>query len=115
MTDAARPTVPSDETSAARCGWCSCPLPGHALGCPNGPKPSTQVRGHGSLRRSCEICERDDEIAALRAERDALREALRKHAISDGICYQCGTVWEYLAESEQHSPGCLAAPKEEEK
>jgi hypothetical protein len=30
---------------------------------------------HGSLRRSCEICERDEEIARLRAELDEVRSA----------------------------------------
>ena len=31
---------------------------------------------HGSLRRSCEICERDVEIERLRAEVDRLERAL---------------------------------------
>lgn len=33
---------------------------------------------HGHLRRVCEICERDDEIKQLKAERDALKAAAEK-------------------------------------
>ena len=35
---------------------------------------------HDSLRRSCEVCERDDEIDRLTAERDALRCAISEFA-----------------------------------
>ena len=34
--------------------------------------------GHGHLRRSCEICQRDEEIEQLKAERDALKAAAEK-------------------------------------
>lgn len=34
--------------------------------------------GHGHLRRVCEICQRDDEIEQLKAERDALKAAAEK-------------------------------------
>ena len=37
-----------------------------------------EVCEHGSLARSCEICERDQELAALRARVAALEAALRK-------------------------------------
>jgi hypothetical protein len=33
---------------------------------------------HGSLRRSCEVCERDERIAELEADNARLREALEK-------------------------------------
>ena len=33
---------------------------------------------HGHLRRVCEICQRDEEIAQLKAERDALKAAAEK-------------------------------------
>ena len=36
---------------------------------------------HGSLRRSCEICERDVEIDRLRDENVELRDALRVIAV----------------------------------
>jgi hypothetical protein len=36
------------------------------------------VCAHGSLRRACPICERDEEIATLTAERDRAVEALRE-------------------------------------
>ena len=34
--------------------------------------------GHGHLRRVCEICQRDEEIEQLKAERDALKAAAEK-------------------------------------
>lgn len=34
--------------------------------------------GHGHLRRVCEICQRDEEIERLKAERDALKAAAEK-------------------------------------
>lgn len=48
------------------------PVIGHRPGCPDG-----LVCKHGSLRRSCEICERDEENAKLRAEVARLKKALR--------------------------------------
>lgn len=35
--------------------------------------PASKVCEHGSLRRKCEICERDEEIAELKADRDEAR------------------------------------------
>jgi ribosomal protein L32 len=47
---------------------------------------------HGSLARSCEICERDKEIESLRAEVEWLRERYQ-HACSICFlspCHKCG-------------------------
>jgi hypothetical protein len=46
---------------------------------------------HGHLRRSCEICQRDEEIERLKAERDALlgilKDALSHVEWSEKIIY----------------------------
>lgn len=34
---------------------------------------ATEICGHGSLRRQCPICERDEEIAELKATLDGLK------------------------------------------
>ncbi len=34
--------------------------------------------GHGHLRRVCEICQRDEEIEQLKAERDALKAEVER-------------------------------------
>ena len=52
----------------------------------------------------------EQQIAALSAERDRLREALRMLVIGSGrtggSCARCGSKW--LGKNEIHAPNCLA-------
>lgn len=116
MTATDRPTVPSEAELDALRELAIAVLADrlYILGSKQWANPELVARWNSEATPGT-ILQIARELKALRAERDALHGALRKHAISDGICYQCGTVWEYLAECEQHAPGCLAAPREEEK
>lgn len=56
-------------------------------------KVSNQVCDHGHLRRSCEICQRDEEIKQLKAERDAAA----KDAERSRCAWEEGRAWQSKA------------------
>ena len=67
---------------------------------------------HGSLRRSCEICERDEEIERLREEVERLRELLQEAVdvvsghVEDGYELDSFTVqpWKRALDGEEKYP-----------
>ena len=62
---------------------------------------------HGSLRRSCEICERDERIAELEA--DVAR--LRDYALADAYCPCCATSEGEHAEECDHETDRMRAAR----
>ena len=67
------------------------------------------VCDHGHLRRVCEICQRDDEIEQLKAERDALKDHVHR---LESLCHDMAGELTVLQATKQLTAAIDAARSE---